>query len=141
MNALRNLRVSSVLALGLCASAVVSTAAAKPEKHQYINAMELAVAEAQASILVSEFANDYTSSLADVDKAKAALELNIVPAVKEAKGKGDLVKAIKEYYVAAKSYFASLPPTDRLQLAASNRLKMDMEAKGSALELERELDK
>ncbi len=57
------------------------------------------------------------------------------------KKKPDLLKATKEFYIAATSYFGTVAVTDRFEKANSDRAKIVMDEKRTALELELKLAK
>ncbi len=78
----------------------------------------------------------YSKSRSDLSAATEKLDADVAGAVKSAKGKPDLVKAIKEFYAAASAYLANGIPTGRLEQIAADRLKTDMNAKEKALNLE-----
>ena len=61
------------------------------------------------------------------------------PAVKAARGKTDLIKAIKEFYSAASAYCENGVPMNRIQEAQTSRQESDYRAKGKALDLEMNL--
>jgi len=82
---------------------------------------------------------DVTKADVDVQKARDKLDGDMQLAVKQAKGSPDLIKAIKEFYVAAQAYFdapASASLADRSNTA---RLKSDLSAKENALRMEMKL--
>ena len=78
-----------------------------------------------------------------IDEGKASLEKRLKPALAAAKGKADLTKAIKEYYLAAKAYFDGVWPSSDtpkfVYKAQAERLKSEMQSKADALELELQL--
>lgn len=72
-------------------------------------------------------------------KAKASLESHIDAALVAAKKNPDLLRATKDFYVAATSYFGNAAPTTLADTAISKRAKATMDEKRTALELELKL--
>lgn len=105
----------------------------------------LSVEPAMSALLVEAQigAGNWEEARKSIDNGEASLEKRISPALAAARGKADLIKAIKEYYLAAKAYFDGVwPQSDVPNLvyrAQVSRLKSEMRSKSDALELELKL--
>lgn len=56
-----------------------------------------------------DFSVNWDNVNAYASKGNDAIDVDIVPALEEAKGNPDLLKAVKEYYAASKEYFSGVP--------------------------------
>jgi len=83
-----------------------------------------------------QLSRDISKERADLHAAIQHLDDSVAPAVRYARGRADLVKAIKDYYTAASTYLANGIPLDRFQKISADRLESDYRAKEKALELE-----
>jgi hypothetical protein len=119
-------------------------AAAEPQtRSQFVGILS---AEPAMSAMLAELeidAGKWEEARKTIDEGKASLEKRLKPALGAAKGKADLIRAIKEYYLAAKAYFDGVwPSSDTPKLvykAQAARLKSEMQSKADALELELQL--
>lgn len=130
-------RHASTLVLAL----FLSTAAATQDKLSPIGALQATVAMGELEAMAPNISHDAVGAMAVGTKTKEKLESLIDKALAAAKRKPDLLKATKEYYVAALSYFGALGSTDRIQQANEERLKTVLDEKETALELELKLAK
>lgn len=72
----------------------------------------------------------------ELRQASEAIDKDVELAVKAARGKQELAKAIKDYYAAATTYISAGIPSNRIQQATSDRYENEMEAKSKSLSLE-----
>ena len=94
--------------------------------------------DAQVSFQLRKM-DEYTAASAKVPEEKDKLEKAGIVAIKEAKSKPDLVKAVKEYYLAAAAFCGAEIPANRLQELEVKQLESAQSAKEDALKLEMKL--
>lgn len=125
----------------LVVSLLFAGAAGAAPKADYspIDQILLDGAQGAAETYVAVLANDPVTGQKAGWDAKEALESHIDAALAAAKKKPDLLKATKEYYVAATSYFENAAPTNLIDKANTERAKKTMDEKRTALELELKL--
>lgn len=123
---------------------VASAAACEPQSAQ--QKIGLLYAKAALSALIVEATlevEDVAKARDAADKATKDLDEQIKPAIEAASGHGDLIAAIKAYYISAKAYFSGAVPSSGtykvVHQATLTRLRADMESKTEALKLELDL--
>jgi hypothetical protein len=95
-----------------------------------------------SAIMLGSMGNDlatFEKASADLGKQVQAIDLDVAAAVKATNKKPDVVKAVKDFYGAASTYLSNGIPTSRMEKAASDRLKAEMDGKEKALKLEMKL--
>ncbi len=120
----------------LLAGMAGTVGAAKKADYSAIHRLTVDVLLGQDSV---ELANGPAAAFAAGLQTKKSLESHIGAALAAAKKKPDLLKATKELYVAATSYFENAAPTSLIDAANSKHAKATMDEKRTALELELKL--
>ena len=119
--------------------AVCATALAAKHDYKAVYSLQAEVALGQLQAMAPQISGNATEAKADGIATNKKLEELIGPALTAAKGHADLVKAIKEYYVAAVAYFESLGALDLIAAANTKRAEAAMNEKETALKLELKL--
>jgi hypothetical protein len=128
------MKIFATIAIGLL---IATTCFAQPKTREQKVGFMSAIANQSASMAkLEELAGDWIKAADTRRDGLAKLEEYLPVALSAAKGKPDVVQALKAYYLAAKAYLGSSIPSDVLERAATMRLKADMEAKSNALDLE-----
>jgi hypothetical protein len=113
--------------------ALLALAGASIDGHAGTDKIGLLVAEAQANAILADLqaqTGDWKKATDSALSAKGDIDKRTDAALMEANGHPDLLRALKEYIVAANSYF------DAVGEAQARRLKTDMDAKAKMVELE-----
>ena len=117
--------------IALCAVQLVAHADCAEQKP--IRKLICDSAMAQMDMMIAEIKEDGYALSSSGRKAAQAMEEDIAPAMHEAKGKAAVAAAVKEYYLAAGTYYEN--PAGIL----GKKYKADMEQKEKALQLELKL--
>jgi len=131
----------------LFALAVMMLNAQAAQKENPIDKLKSDVAMAELTLMTGTLqmeGNDLDATIKsqnEVHELGKKIDGEVEAAVRAAKGKPDLARAIKEFYAAASAYISAGLPTNRIAKAQSERLRNELETKDKALDLELKLSK
>jgi len=128
-----------VMALAVAATATAQT----PAGHELDSVLILraAVAGGSIDVMAAELHDNPLQAFNAGDKAQKDLKTKIDAALACASSHPDLLKAVKDYYVAAVSYFGAVGATKREDVANKKRLEEPLKERDTSLELELTLAK
>jgi hypothetical protein len=106
---------------------------AKCDEQKGITRLQCHVVMTSGDMLLAEIKGDASTMMLAGAGGSRELQADIAGAMARAKGKPDVQRAIKEYYLAATTYFEN--PTG----LAGKKYKADLDAKTKALDLEMKL--